>query len=833
MLVDVNKLFSHPHKPLFKHVDGVIEKVGILTKNLPVAKMAELVAIFHDLGKINPNFQDKLFKRKPKGYAHHAYFSAFAFYCAFLHIKENFYLLKNWLGVERLSVNEIVAFTIIIAKHHGHLLDFIPQDKDVAQPRILNKQEIEQLYLFLDERKEELPSIDFSRKYMQAIHDFEDSMFNENNRKHFLNNFTFDKKRNFTPLEFFLKIQFSFAALILADKTDAADFQTIDADKKAIADFANIYQTSLDKFMAGLNQDSALNKLRTKIRLESVKKINVGLKKGRRIFELTSPTGSGKTLMLLSLAGEILKFRKTEKKEPLRIIYALPFLSITEQVEGEVAKIFKGYEESVQRIDSKSENKRFAEINEQLDDNPSNDLIKKLGGLTFQENTFAYPLVITTFVRFFQTLLSNYNSTLLKLPNFSKSIFLLDEIQSLPPRLYTFFVAYLEKFCELFDSYAVISTATQPDFRLPTKQRRQSEKAKYFFSDYQVPFNLLDHKKYFTDDIFNRYKINFKTKEIDLKSLQKKVLAENNSVLIILNTIDDSKDLFKELRTELKPEELVLLNTHFTPNDRKAKIKYIKERLKNRDKIIVISTQLIEAGVDIDFPVLYRDFALISSIVQSVGRCNRNGKLDFGKVVLFRLINRNVRRAELIYGRGLDKSILQITKDSLREGVYEEKKLLSVQQNFFSRILEELPFAKHTQKKNNVEIDFIEDITNCMYRKIGQFKLIDEDEFGVINRYYIPKSPNDNSFNILELLQESLLDAIASPQKDYSKIVPRKHKINELLREMAGNIVQVRIKKEDTPPVPIGDECLGILPIALTNYSPIEGVKLKAENQLI
>jgi CRISPR-associated endonuclease/helicase Cas3 len=128
--------------------------------------------------------------------------------------------------------------------------------------------------------------------------------------------------------------------------------------------------------------------------------------------------------MLLSLASEIIK--QTGSK---RIIYGLPFLSITEQVENEVLKIFINDHSYIQRIDSKSENKRFEEIQEQLDNEPDSKIIKELDLLEFQENTFAYPFVITTFVRFFETLLSNKNSELLKLPNFSNCIFLLDEIQ--------------------------------------------------------------------------------------------------------------------------------------------------------------------------------------------------------------------------------------------------------------------------------------------------------------------------------------------------------------------------------------------------------------------
>lgn len=819
MLVDVKKLNSHPNKTLFTHVGGVINNVKKLTRGLEVAKWTELVAIFHDLGKINPNFQSKLDKTKVvQGYANHAYFSAYAFYCCFMHVPANHKLLKIWLGVDRLSANEIIALTVIIAKHHGHLLDFKPESKEGDEPTILNLKEVDHLFLFLKEKGEELPILEFSQFYIDKLEDFKFSLLHQKANNDFKKRFLFTGHLSDKSLDFFLDTQFAFASLIYADKSDAANFPTIEDSKREVNEFCDLYGKRLDNFLDTLKPDSDLNKLRTRIRKESVATLEGHLKEGKRIFELTSPTGSGKTLMLMSLAAKII-----EEKGEYRMIYSLPFLSITEQVEAEVLKIFKGYEKYIQRVDSKSKNHRFENIQRQLDDNPDESIVRELGAITFQENVFAYPFIITTFVRFFETLLSNHNATLLKLPNFSKCIFLIDEIQSLPPRLYTFFVAYLDKFCEKFDSYAVISTATQPNFNLPNKGTTAKD-AKIFFSNYQCPAKLLEHEKYFSDDVFNRYKIDFIKKDFDLKELKKRVLEENQSVLVILNTIDDSKDFYELLNEELLKDELILLNTHFTPNDRKYKIDFIKMRLRYGKKIIVISTQLIEAGVDIDFPVLYRDFALVSSIVQAAGRCNRNGKLDFGKVVLFKLRNHNKLRSELIYGRGKDKDILQYTKDAWLQEMYEEKELLVVQKNFFDRILNDLNFAEHSQNKFNLEFDFLKDISDCMFQKIGKFQLIDEQDYGEPFRYYIAKSERDNSFQILQKKQNQLLELLQNGKKDWSKITPLKSSIENQLKDMAGNIVQVRLKTKDSRPETNSEECLGIFELHPIFYSERKGV---------
>ena len=229
----------------------------------------------------------------------------------------------------------------------------------------------------------------------------------------------------------FLELQYAFACLLLADKSDAANIsETLKESNTFLESFAEIFKIRLSEYLS-LNQDSEINKLRTSIRQEAIKGLNEGLNKEKRVFELTAPTGSGKTLMMLSLASEIIK-----TTGPKRIIYSLPFLSITEQVEAEVLKIYKGYEEYIQRIDSKSENRRFSELQNELDADASEEKIKEASILELKKKSFSYPLIITTFVRLFETFLGNENAELLKLPNFSNTVFLIDEIQALPPRLY-------------------------------------------------------------------------------------------------------------------------------------------------------------------------------------------------------------------------------------------------------------------------------------------------------------------------------------------------------------------------------------------------------------
>lgn len=787
MVPDINSLRSHPDKLLLKHIEGVRDN----TKKLTNSRLAELVALFHDLGKINPNFQNKLDPEKVViGYANHAYFSAYAFFCAFGCSKQNMNALKQFLEVDTFSQNDLIALTVSMAKHHGNLPDFTPKCREnEAFASILSKDENSALYNFIEVEKD-LPTYEFVNHFI-GIDNFQEILTNSKVQRGFSEQFIFKGENNKSALDFFLDNQFAFASVIQADKADAGKIgNIIDEQYEAVQSFSKSSSLQLNSYLGKLNQNSKLNKLRTTIRNHAVQNIRIGLETNEHVYELTAPTGSGKTLMMLSLASEIVK-----EKGAKRIIYALPFLSITEQVENEVLKIFEGNEAFIQRIDSKSENRRFEKVQEELDNNPTEEKILEANILEFQENTFAFPFIITTFVRFFETLLSNRNAELLKLPNFSNCIFLLDEIQALPPRLYGFLVAYLRKFCEKFDSYAIISTATQPNFELP----KNNTEAQSFFPDYKKPTPLLP-LSYFDNDLFNRYLIEFEKEPIDLEMLKEYVIEENQSVLIILNTIDDTKELFKKLQKELGAEKLLLLNTHFTPRHRKIKIYLAKRMLRQNKRVVVISTQLIEAGVDIDFPILYRDFATIASIVQSAGRCNRNGKLNsLGRVKLFKLQNKGRIRSDIIY-QGKDKEILRFTKESFIKNRYQEKELLFVQREFFNRIQSDLNFAQHSQNSPKLEFNFLKDIRECQFDKIGKFQLIDKQLFGEEIQYFVPRNQKDGKFEELLKLQDELIE-LFKKSSDRSLIRALKKKIQMQIRKMSGQIVQVRLNRNQIKPL--------------------------------
>ncbi len=811
MGADLSSSFlSHTGKLLQDHLKGVA--LGVRKRTL--LRTAEIAAIFHDLGKINPNFQLKLAGKTVNAYSGHAYLSALAWLCF---CKENRELVKELIGEDQLAVFSVTA---MIARHHGNLPDF---EEGIFKPRPRHD-----LKAFL-KGNPALPISDF----LQILQSHKSFYLD-------LSDQVLDKVLNVRllpdqikkPLDFFFNTQFGFACLIESDKRDAGNNKEFNREKIGEY-FRSNFAARLLETLSSLRPTRPLDTVRTRIREEVVSKLGKGddehEQKHERLFTLSAPTGAGKTLILLSLAAEILK-----ENPDHGVIYALPFLSITEQVESVCKSLFPDNNNAVLRIDSKSENERITEAQKQLDEDPSK--LSELLRESFSENTFDHPFIITTFVQIFESLVSNRNATLLRLPNFARSIFLIDEVQALPPRLYIFFTALLDEFCRRFDSYAIISTATMPYFELPEKDLPENENPKKLFGDYQKPRELLPDGKYYQRPEFNRYRICWlKNREPYIYDLFEGVVQQDDPCLIILNTIDDTKQLYERLKEE-DEIECHLLNTHFTLNDRRYKIERCKAVLdsikrdpnEKKKRLILISTQLIEAGVDIDFPILFRDLCPLPNLIQSAGRCNRNGEWMTGIVYLFELKKENGKPSSSLIYRDEGRNFLDFCKRHIADTVTEAE-LLTVQRKFFEFVGKNLTVGLHKQAGN--ELHLIKLINRAGFEQLGRFRLIDDSYFGSEYRYYIPQSEIDEEF---EKLSE-LAGGFQGRRAGFEEAKRYQLEIEQQIRKMSGNIVTFRlpVKIQDMAP-PYGGELMGIRKLArLEDYSNETGINLQATGGFI
>ena len=419
-----------------------------------------------------------------------------------------------------------------------------------------------------------------------------------------------------TAKELFVRMLYS--SLVDADSLDTErHFQEeqYNARPRLILDVDALLD-ALNYKLSSFSHNSPLNGLRTEVRLyaQSLAEEPQGC------FSMTLPTGMGKTLCSLNWALHHAKVHSNIK----RIVIVLPFLSIIDQTAKELKSIFKDHDVILEHHSNviyegkESEEEYYCKDPKQL-----------------ATENWDYPIVVTTTVQFFESLFSNQRSKCRKLHNLQDSIVIFDEIQTLPVHLAECTMKMLNDMLHLCRCSILFCTATQPNF-----QTRSDFKG----IDHIVPLVENPMAIFAATKRVEYYPIaDYEVQSID--SIAQKVCEEKESVLIVCNTKKKAKALFDSIK-EKGNMQVLHLSTNMCQKHRMAVVDKVKGKLKNGEKLILCSTQLIEAGVDMDFPIVFRELAPLESIIQSAGRCNREGKLEKGKVFLFQLEEKGQPSAE-------------------------------------------------------------------------------------------------------------------------------------------------------------------------------------------
>ena len=385
-------------------------------------------------------------------------------------------------------------------------------------------------------------------------------------------------------------IRMLYSSLVDADFLDTEAF--MDSERcKARSVYPSLVSLN-DAFFRKLDekQDNALKSEINTIRAEIRSACEAAAESSHTLFSLTVPTGGGKTLSAMAFA-----FRHAIKWGKKRIIYVIPYTSIIEQT----ADILRG----------------FLGAENVLEHHSNFDPDKETQQSRLASENWDAPVIVTTTVQFFESLYACKSSRCRKLHNIANSVVILDEVQLLPTNLLKMCAAAIDELTKHYGSTFVLSTATQPV--LP------------WLSDVQeiIPQQL---------DLYHRLKrtqIEW-PRNVSVRKTWREVADELKTfsqVLCIVNRRQDCRELF-----DLMPQGTIHLSATMCGAHRSLKIAQIKKLLAKGDPIRVISTQLVEAGVDIDFPVVYRAFTGLASISQAAGRCNREGKLGAnGRVVVF------------------------------------------------------------------------------------------------------------------------------------------------------------------------------------------------------
>ncbi|MCZ0862459.1 CRISPR-associated helicase Cas3' [Methanocorpusculum vombati] len=404
-------------------------------------------------------------------------------------------------------------------------------------------------------------------------------------------------------LSLFLYTRFLHSCLIDADRTDAAtafgeqlpgtEYLPLTEMEQLLDDYINREYT---------NKTGEINQLRTAIRHQCTK---AAIQKPG-IFTLTVPTGGGKTISSLAFA-----LKHANQHQCDRIIYTIPFTSIIEQNAGIYKKIFGR--------DNVLEHHSNFTLPSSLRTNTLDDSDPKNLKLAMAAETWNAPLILTTNVQFFESLFSSRPSPSRKVHNIANSVIILDEVQALPPAYLKPCMYALAELVKNYHCSVVLCTATQPDFRksniLPN-----------------IPVTPIITNYPELADKMQRVRCHF-LKEQTLDQIAEQ-LKNRKQVLCIVNTKQHAADLYKKIT---KTGDCFHLSTNMCPAHRKKVLDEIRRRLKPDVNLPcrVVSTQLIEAGVDIDFPVVYRSLAGVDSITQAAGRCNREGNLPYGDLYVF------------------------------------------------------------------------------------------------------------------------------------------------------------------------------------------------------
>ncbi|HPN03441.1 MAG TPA: CRISPR-associated helicase Cas3' [Rectinema sp.] len=406
------------------------------------------------------------------------------------------------------------------------------------------------------------------------------------------------------------------SALVHADYTDTAKHmrgenrpEVSNLDARAAFEILEKYVTSLRKDASSIVKevrrdlwDAALN----------------AADKPPGLYELEAPTGSGKTLAMLGFA-----LRHIAKHIELglrRIVVVLPFLSILDQTVKEYRSALGVYANGILEHHSLADWRNSNEEDGESEERKRAEVLSE---------DWEAPIIVTTSVQFFESLFTAHPGTSRKLCALSRAVILLDEVQSLPQKLISPTLRAISRLCHPdYGSTVVVATATQPLFSRFAKEV-EHDGGNVGWHPISIAQRTIDLYKR-----TRRYQINWSRclAPVSWGSIADELIASER-VLCIVNTRKDAR-LLTELVMKRKPQApLFHLSTNMCSAHRRVILDY--EAIKNRNsRCILISTQCVEAGVDIDFPVIYRALAPFDSIGQAAGRCNRGG-IGNGYVIVF------------------------------------------------------------------------------------------------------------------------------------------------------------------------------------------------------
>ncbi|MEX1211959.1 MAG: CRISPR-associated helicase Cas3' [Balneolaceae bacterium] len=693
-------------KYLIDHLRGVRNKaIGNYSKSISFShsemyrSLLDCVCWLHDLGKYTSYFQTYLLEPE-KADRHLKTHSSLGAHAAFSLLKDK-------------PQNALFAY-FLIKLHHSNLINF----DQVLWPDHYNENKWE----IRDTFEKQATKLNQATELSEHFPDFNANFVQFTEPKTLFNLYK-KKLKKADSIEYYYILNYLFSLLIESDKLDASDtepYGPVSLPENAVDKRPNFGKPL---YPEGDLQTFSQNELRNFVRSEVVK--NLGQKDilQKKIFTLAAPTGIGKTMTALDFSLKLRKKIETEEGYLPQIIYGLPFINIIEQALSEYevtlgeGKILGHYQYAdVFGADKADENS--------LKDEERSYSRKKMAWDTWQSD-----IVITSFVQLFQTLIGNRNKLLKKFHHFAESIIILDEVQTLSIEKLPVIGAALYYLCRYLNARVILMTATQPKL-FELMERELEIKIE---EEHLKPFNLLK-RDWEVFSCFNRTRIVPLIEEkIDNEAFVEYFFSKwssPQSCLIVLNKVSRSIELFGLLKVHLqdKDVELIYLSTNITPVERKQRIERIKNLLTTKTCILV-STQVVEAGVDLDFDMGFRDLGPIDSIVQVAGRINRENSGDRKGAPLYVVDFGDCQR---IYGHATESNARSaLTSDEIFEKDYKE-----VVEQYFAAVSNETQADFRKSKEifdamKNLKYGHPSSSKAKKFTTVSDFKIIENSQNGV------------------------------------------------------------------------------------------------------
>lgn len=690
---------SHQGIPLLIHLREVgescrrrLEELGITDEVM--LRAGEIIGKTHDFAKYSRFFQERLRKgvKFNRELASHAPLSA---------------IYGAWVANRLINDQFITAASMLcIYEHHRSLGGRLDSLRELLDNILSNNNYRKQLESIM--RDADRISAELQELSLPHIKDFYEDF--QTGMKKLAKSLVEAARRTSHGFGDFYKLLLLFSVLLDSDKRLAAGLgpvDRIDIDADIVDRFRSVRFSESTGVMADLRKmiyDDVMNSLGDILRRPQLP----------RIITVTAPTGSGKTLLGLSTA---LKLRAEVQKRTgvcPRVIYVLPYINIIEQTHHVFHDVLSGEYSDVPISLLLKHHHLYTPLSGTGED-------KSLDDLLLLVESWDSEIVVTTFVQLFETLLGTRNNMLKKFHKLYNSIVIVDEAQTLPVEYWRLVNEVLSNLVKESNSYVVFMTATQP------LVFRQSEEVVKHNREY---FSKLDRTRY-------TYLPNSMHVEEAADFILEK-WCQDVSILAVVNTISTSINLYKAIKKKYENDSVVLLggeeeglgnenrpvlcylSTNIIPKERLRRIDILKKLLDSRRRILVVSTQLVEAGVDLDFDKVVRDIGPIDSVIQVGGRCNREWIKEKGEVFIIRIVNEDGQLdGTKIYGN--------LTINHIAEPLLLKRKNFSESDiTMLLKEYNELIFEKLQLETRDESIEILRAIGNFDFDGISQFRLIEE-----------------------------------------------------------------------------------------------------------